>query len=128
MNPATFILLALYPLFIQGISIKYIPETRNPPEARKLSGFTLDKFDSKLYMYGGISINNFGDLWEFDLIKNEWREIYPASVLNPGPRSGPFLTRLINQRKILLLGGNTSNGPVNDIWLYDIDYQTVVFI
>jgi hypothetical protein len=105
-----------------------VPETRSPPTARKLPGFTLDKFDSKLYIYGGSSEDKFSDLWEFNLIINKWTEIHPASVLKPGPRSSPFLTRLISQRKILLLGGITSNGPISDMWLYDIEYQTVAFI
>jgi hypothetical protein len=122
------IVLIVLPLFLQAISIKDIPETRNPPTARKLSGFTLDKFDSKLYVYGGTFEDKLSDLWEFNLITNKWTEIHPASVLNPGPRSSPFLTRLISQRKILLLGGITSNGPISDIWLYDIDYQTVASI
>lgn len=128
MNYKIAIVLIILPLLLQAISIKEVPETRNPPTARKLSGFTLDKFDSKLYIYGGISVNKFSDLLEFDLITNKWAEIHPASVLKPGPRSSPFLTRLISQRKILLLGGITSNGPISDIWLYDIDYQTVSFI
>jgi hypothetical protein len=62
MSTGSFILFIFYPLLIQSISINFIPETRNPPKARRLTGFTLDKFDSKLYIYGGISINKFGDL------------------------------------------------------------------
>jgi hypothetical protein len=116
------------PLIVRAISINYSPETRNPPTGRQASGFTLDKFDSKLYIYGGISVSMFSDLWEFDLLTNKWTEIHSPSVLKPGPRSGSFLTRLKAQRKLLLLGGDTSNGPISDIWLYDIDNQTVALI
>jgi hypothetical protein len=52
----------------------------------------------------------------------------PSFCAQAGPRSIPFIIRLVSQRKILLLGGITSNGPISDILLHDIDYQTVTFI
>ena len=116
------------PLIVRAISINYLPETRSPPTAREAPGFTLDKVDSKFYVYGGKSGNLFSDLWEFDVKKNKWTEIHSPSVLKPGPRSGSYLTRLTSQRKLLLLGGDTSYGPISDTWLYDIDYQTVNLI
>ena len=128
MKSALIALILTVSLYTQAISIKLVPETGNPPSSRQLFGFTLDSFDQKLYIYGGISTGNNSDIWEFDLLTNRWSEIHSVSVQTPGSLSSPFLTRLKGQRKILLFGGDTPNGPTSDVWLYEIDYQTVILI
>lgn len=115
-------------IYIEAISVKLVPETGTPPSSRELPGFTIDPDHQKLYVYGGITRSRFGDMWEFDLLEKRWDEIHPVSVLKPGSRSNPFLVKIRNQRKLVLFGGDTSYGPVSDLWLYDIDQQSVIFI
>ena len=65
---------------------------------------------------------------EIELETSRWTQIYPGSVLTPGLRSSPFMAALNNQPKLLLFGGNTPNGPSSDVWLYDIEGESVIFI
>lgn len=114
---------------MNSLSVRMIPETGNPPSQREFSGFAIAGTSSKkLYIYGGYSESFTKDMWEFDLTTSRWQELYPTSILTPGPRSQAFITTLQSQNKILLFGGNTESGPVSDLWLYDIENQSVRFI
>ncbi len=111
-----------------AISVGFIPQTGTPPPPRSQAGLALNRNGEKLYLYGGKSDYRFDDMWEFDLNSNIWSEIHPASVLKPGPRSSPFITSLKDEDKIVLFGGDTSAGPISDVWLYDIENQSVIVI
>ena len=79
-------------------------------------------------MYGGRSEYIHNDLWEFDLSTKLWNEIRSVSAMNPGARSGAYMTVLEESRQILLFGGDTVDGPISDVWLYDIEGETVIFM
>lgn len=111
-----------------SISVRLEPETGNPPSGRKLSAMTHDPIDQKLYIFGGISDRKLNDMWQFDLKTQKWSEIHAVSNFYPSPRSGSFIMRLKDKPKILLFGGDTSYGPIIDLWEYDIKYQTVIYI
>jgi hypothetical protein len=111
-----------------SLSVKSIPETGTPPSFREFPGFTLNSSENKLYIYGGYSDSFTDDMWEFDLTTNRWSELYPTSSITPGARSEPFILPLLNSSKILLFGGQTKTGPVSDLWLYDIQNQSVLYI
>lgn len=114
---------------VAGLSVKMIPETGNPPSAREFPGFTIAGTSSKkLYVYGGYGDSFTDDMWEFDLFTSRWHELYPTSVLTPGARSQTFIATLQSQDNILLFGGNTKSGPVSDLWLYNIENQSVRYI
>ena len=114
---------------VEGLSVKMIPETGNPPSSRDFPGLTIGgKSSKKLYVYGGYGDSFTDDMWEFDLLTSRWNELYPTSILTPGPRSQTFITTLRSQDKILLFCGNTKNGPVSDLWLYNIENQSVRYI
>lgn len=112
----------------ESISVKLTPETGNPPKARKLAAMTHDSIDQKLYIFGGVSDSKLNDMWEFDLETKLWAELHVVSELRPGPRSGSYLLRLRDKPNILLFGGDTPYGPISDLWVYDIEYQTVNYM
>jgi hypothetical protein len=89
---------------------------------------THDPVDQKLYIFGGITDIKQNDIWEFDLKTQRWTEIHAVSNFYPSPRSGSFILRLKNKPKILLFGGDTSYGPIVDLWEFDINYQSVMYI
>lgn len=122
------ILLYMPILYADAFSTRLIPETGTPPAPRQLPGITSDISGKSLYMYGGVSEYKFSDMWKFDLETNRWNQIYTGSVLTPGLRSSPFMAALNNQSKLLLFGGDTPNGPVSDVWLYDIEGESVICI
>jgi hypothetical protein len=113
---------------VRSVSVRLRPETGNPPSARKFSAMTHDSIDQKLYIFGGISDRKLNDMWEFDLKTQRWAEIHSVSNFYPSPRSGSFLLRLKDKPKILLIGGDTSYGPIFDMWAYDIQDQSVIYI
>jgi hypothetical protein len=109
--------------------VDYVPKSGTPPPARELPGLTFDSKENKVYIYGGRSGAIHGDMWEFDINNEFWNEIHPASVINPGARSAAYLTILEEEyRQMVLFGGDTKNGPVSDVWIYDMDNQTVKVI
>lgn len=111
-----------------SISVNMIPETGTPPSYREIPGMVVNTVDNKLYMYGGRYDSILGDMWEFDLTANRWEEIYFKSMISPGPRSSPHLVHLEKEGKILLFGGSTESGPVSDLWIFDIENQSVKHI
>jgi hypothetical protein len=124
-----YVILNLLAIFCaESISVNLIPETGTPPPPRELPGLTSDLSGRNLYIYGGASENKLSDMWKFNLESKRWTQIYPGSVLTPGLRSSPFMAALKNQPKLLLFGGDTPNGPSSDVWLYDIESESVIFI
>ncbi len=111
-----------------SVSVKHIPQSGTPPPFRSLSALTLDSKGNKLYIYGGKYEREYSDMWEFDLSTNQCAEIKPESVLTPGMRSDTYLATLEDQRKIVLFGGNLPTEPTSDVWLYDIENESVIFI
>jgi hypothetical protein len=112
---------------LDAVSVSYIPETGTPPSARIHPALALDSKSQKLYTYGGRSDTILGDMWEFDLNSKLWSEIHPGSVLTPGSRSNAFMTALEDQKKLVLFGGELASGPTSDIWLFDIENESVIF-
>jgi hypothetical protein len=113
---------------VEGISAKLNPETGTPPSSRFLSSLTLNSMENKLYLFSGYDISYRDDFWEFDLKTQKWREIYPTSSVKPLPRKGSTIISLESERKILLYGGVTKYGPVSDLWLFDIEQESVRFM
>ena len=119
-----FVLYNILTISIQSVSVGMIPQAGTPPSYRELSGLT--KFGGSIFIYGGLKDSTIlEDMWQFDPQSNIWTEQIASSVLSPGPRSNPYLITLQDQNKILLFGGETKNGPVSDLWLYDITRQSV---
>ena len=126
MHAMGIILIFLMIRYGETISVKLIPETGSPPPFREVPGFTVDSQSSKLYVYGGGSEVKHSDMWEFDLNTQRWSQIHPGSIYNPGPRSDTFITALQDNKNIILFGGDTDNGPISDVWIYNIENETVI--
>jgi uncharacterized protein (TIGR03437 family) len=74
----------------------------------------------QMLLYGGCS-SGFGpcpqgDLWSFDLAKNQWTEI--TTSVSPAPRQRYGMVFDDNRRKLVLFGG-LGGPPLNDTWEYD---------
>lgn len=113
---------------VQSVSVSMIPHTGTPPSYRVLPGFALSEVTNQLYIYGGRYSSHLEDMWRYDLATNTWHEIHFSSSVSPGPRTEAFLIALDNSRKLLLFGGNSKNGPVTDLWEFDIDNSSVIHI
>jgi hypothetical protein len=111
----------------ESISVSYFPKTRTPPSPHEVAGLAFDSASRKVYIYGGRSEIKHIDMWEFDLATNMWKEIQPATPLNPGARSDAFITVLEDTRQLVLFGGDAEGGPISDIWVFDLDSETVIF-
>jgi uncharacterized protein (TIGR03437 family) len=54
----------------------------------------------------------------------QWQNLTPSSGQTPAPRrDGETIYDPIN-RRIILFGGNSNNGPLNDIWEFDLGGKT----
>ena len=63
------------------------------PAARGQSSMVV--MGEKLYVFGGRSFNrSFNDLWRFNLITREWKEISPEKGDRPMPRHGAAIAAL----------------------------------
>jgi uncharacterized protein (TIGR03437 family) len=74
----------------------------------------------QMLLYGGCS-SGFGpcpqgDLWSFDLARNQWTQI--ATAVNPAPRQRYGMV-FDNTRKKLVLFGGLGGPSLNDTWEYD---------
>jgi len=90
------------------------------PSKRIGQAGTFDARHGKLFLFGGQDVagNLIGDLWELDPAKRTWTKITPRGV-QPSPRSGASLTYDYKGR-LWLFGGETANGVINELWMYDI--------
>jgi hypothetical protein len=120
--------LLILSVYAEALTVSYVPKTGTPPPRRELSGIAHDPTYNKIYIYGGRSDIFHNDFLEFDLTKNTWEEIHPATIMSPGGRASAFLTVLEDSREIVLFGGNSESGPVSDVWVYDIESEVVIFI
>lgn len=111
---------------VKAVSVKLIPDSGTPPSYRDYPSITFNDYQNKLYILGGYYVSPKDDMWEFDIAKKTWREIYPTSSVNPLARYASTLISL--GEKILLYGGITKYGPVSDLWLFDIEQESVRYI
>ena len=76
--------------------------------------------NDQMLLYGGCSSGYGpcpqGDLWSFDLAKNQWTEI--STAVRPAPRQRYGMVFDENRRKLVLFGG-LGGPPLNDTWEYD---------
>jgi hypothetical protein len=127
MKPRFLYFLFALNVYIEGISVEYLPITGTPPPSRELAGLVYDSKAHKVYIYGGRSESIYDDMWEFDLNARLWIEMHSPATMSPGARANQFMTILDESRQVLLFGGDTGSGPISDVWLYDLDSESVTF-
>ena len=81
-------------------------------------------YDNKMVVFGGDTgnYNYVNDVWEFDLKTNTWRNITPTDGTAPNVRSQH--TSIYYNNKMVVLGGTTHMGRLNDIWEFDLTTNT----
>ena len=91
------------------------PGTR--PVERCLMRAAWDPAAGQLLMFGGQTTGTpfLGDFWS--LGDAGWREI--SADPRPSPRNFYAMAFDEQRRRLILFGGNTADGPVNDLWFFD---------
>ena len=99
------------------------------PDARTFAASTA--LGSELFVYGGSSYDPsffpftvYDDLWAYDSVTNEWREIVAAGP-SPGQRNGAILVADECNDKLYLYGGlNGFFQFFSDVWEFDVLTET----
>lgn len=73
----------------------------------------------------GANQNNFSgarnDVWSFSMDSGSWTELIPGSSV-PANRVGHVADYLPGEDKMIIFGGNLSNGTfTNDVWIFDFN-------
>ena len=99
----------------QGAWADVSPEGERPVE-RCLMRAVWDSGAGRLLMFGGQTTGTpfLGDLWEFG--EEGWREL--TADPRPSPRNF-YAMAFKDGGQVVLFGGNTQDGPVNDLWFFD---------
>ena len=140
-NPSTNIWIWIKGTNMTNVQGQYgslgITNSTNLPGGR-LGGSSSWASNNKLYLFGGLGLGttatygNLNDLWEYDLLTNNFTWIKGRNVINkagiydaptrPGARFGGLSWDYNN--KLYLMGGfgadeNGTNGSMNDLWEYN---------
>ena len=98
------------------------PESGARPSPRCLMRMAADPERERLLLFGGQSNTAayLGDLWEFDTESNTWDELEPDSD-ELEPRNLYSLVRHGGSGDLLLLGGASAGGALDDLWIYRVE-------
>jgi N-acetylneuraminic acid mutarotase len=93
-------------------------ETSIYPESRTDFGMIFDPKLDQILLFGGFRSRGvyFDDLWAFNCSTNEWK-LCNASETKPTHRYGISMVYNINSDNVILFGGQTYDGKVNEIWV-----------
>jgi len=97
------------------------------PPARHGAKMIYDPAAKQVIMFGGrgegeIVGDLLDDIWALDLEKGNWHEIKTPS--GPSPRLSPGFVYDPIHRQVILFGGYTSGGRLDDTWLLNLnDYE-----
>jgi hypothetical protein len=93
------------------------PLGRRPAE-RSLMRVVWDSINERLIMYGGqtTGVPFLGDQWEFD--GGTWLQI----DVKPSPGQRNLYAAAFDEEgsRIILVGGDMEDGPVSDVWFFDV--------
>lgn len=96
------------------------------PSARHGAKMIYDPIGEQVIMFGGrgnggITGDLYSDIWALDLETQGWKEINVSS--GPTPRLSPGLVYDPSHHQMILFGGYSNQGRVNDTWLFDLNNQ-----
>jgi N-acetylneuraminic acid mutarotase len=90
------------------------------PEARATQSMVYDPTTRRVIMFGGMSANGdlFDDTWAYDLASDRWTKIDPSGTVPEG-RASQSMVYDSSAGRVLMFGGASRSGYLNDIWAYD---------
>jgi N-acetylneuraminic acid mutarotase len=89
------------------------------PAPRSSQAMVYDTRSGKVIMFGGLTNEGVAnDTWAYDPAANVWAELNPTGDL-PLPRSNHAMVYDTRSGKVIMFGGYTDEGEVNDTWVYD---------
>lgn len=121
------ILLIIALLLTTAINIANIPQTGAPPTIRSQGSLVYEATSNSLVLYGGYSTKFHDDTWSFDLDSQTWERLVLVTSTSPGARINSFLFTVRSTNYIYLFGGKTERGPVIDMYVFNLQSQTVKF-
>jgi N-acetylneuraminic acid mutarotase len=94
------------------------------PQARHGAKMIYDPVGKQVILFGGrgnggVQGDLYNDLWILDLAEQRWKELEVSS--GPTPRLSPGLVYDPSHHQMILFGGYSNQGRVNDTWLLDLD-------
>ncbi|CAG9317695.1 unnamed protein product [Blepharisma stoltei] len=105
-----------------ALSFTRLPATDTPPSYRQYSCADYYALDNSFIIFGGnqgISAT-YNAVWEFNLTSNIWQNLVPISANSPLPRFTHGCWVDSDNSMLYIFGGNSDNGPQNDMWAYDL--------
>jgi hypothetical protein len=110
----------LVPLYSNEISNTVTEiSTSIHPSARENSMMAYSLEDRALFLFGGNDGARKSDLWKYDIESSVWTNITPMGA-SPVGRDNHTLIYNNQSRSLVLFGGQTASGLVNDTWSYSI--------
>ena len=85
------------------------------PEVRCLHTASYDVLRHRMIIYAGQHSGPLDDIWAFDLTSKTWANLTPASR----PSGRIFPSSIYANGRIIVFGGQTSNGSVNELWSFN---------
>jgi hypothetical protein len=89
------------------------------PSARENSMMAYSADDEAMFLFGGNDGLRKSDLWKYNVNQRTWVNITPAGSSPPG-RDNHTMIYNSQSRNLVVFGGMTSSGLVNDTWSYSI--------
>ena len=77
---------------------------------------------NKLIIFGGYNGEYLGDMWEFEISTNNWKEL-TGNIPFPPVRSGHSMV-YIGNNQTLLFGGKTGKSNLGDLWLLELKEES----
>ena len=102
-------------IIISDIKLAYKPNSR--------MDFSLNKYENKVFLFGGLNSNYLNDIWEYNLLNNKWEKITFNKKIDfnlPNPRFGH--SSIIIDKYLVIYGGLTLNiNEEEEIILFDLE-------
>ncbi len=94
------------------------------PSARHGAKMISDPVGKQVILFGGrgegeIVGDLYNDVWRLDLETHRWEEIETST--GPTPRLSPGLVYDTAHHQMILFGGYSDQGRINDTWLFDLN-------
>ena len=106
---------------------EYIPLLKTPPEKKSKSCIVYDPISESLLIFGGFNdLGNYNSLDTFSLAQAEWKRIEIFSSEIPRARHGSSC--MIYNASLYIIGGISDEGPLNDIWQFDLEKVKVNYM